>query len=72
MPQVVIIVGARHAVPLRTLFNWTHIMPDYNPITLADAFIQAGELDDALDALNQHLEANPSDDDARRVDIDMR
>jgi tetratricopeptide (TPR) repeat protein len=46
-------------------------MPDYNPITLADAFIQAGELDDALDALNQHLEANPSDDDARRVKIQV-
>jgi predicted negative regulator of RcsB-dependent stress response len=30
------------------------IMP-YSPLELADAFIRAGELEDALDALNQHL-----------------
>lgn len=31
----------------------------YSPLELADAFIRAGELEDALDALNQHL-ADPN------------
>jgi tetratricopeptide (TPR) repeat protein len=44
----------------------------YTPLQLADAFIQTGELQDALDALNQHLEANPGDDDARRLRIKVR
>jgi tetratricopeptide (TPR) repeat protein len=39
----------------------------YTPLQLAQAFIQTGELQDALDALNQHLDANPADDDARRL-----
>src|SRR5262245_6743475 len=39
----------------------------YTPLQMAEAFIQTGELQDALDALNQHLDANPSDDDARRM-----
>jgi tetratricopeptide (TPR) repeat protein len=39
----------------------------YSPMELADAFIRAGELADALDALNQQLTDNPGDDDARRL-----
>jgi tetratricopeptide (TPR) repeat protein len=39
----------------------------YTPLQLAEVFIQTGELTDALDALNQHLEANPADDDSRRL-----
>ena len=38
----------------------------YTPLELAVAFIQTGELDDALDALNQHLAQQPQDDRARR------
>jgi len=38
----------------------------YSPLELAVAFIQTGELDDALDALNQHLDQQPDDDRARR------
>ena len=41
----------------------------YHPLELAAAFIQTGELDDALVALNQHLDENPADDDARRMRI---
>jgi Flp pilus assembly protein TadD len=36
---------------------------------LAEAFIQTGELHDALDALNQQLDAHPGDDGARRLRI---
>src|SRR5215203_4153014 len=39
----------------------------YSAIELANAFVQAGELQDALDALNPHLAANPTDDDALRL-----
>lgn len=39
----------------------------YSPLQLADAFIQTGELTDALDALNAHLSASPADDSARRL-----
>lgn len=39
----------------------------YGPLEMANAFIQAGELPDALDALNQHLEANSGDVEARRL-----
>jgi Flp pilus assembly protein TadD len=39
----------------------------YTPLQLADAFIQTGELDDALDALTQ-----PDDDSARRLCIGVR
>jgi tetratricopeptide (TPR) repeat protein len=41
----------------------------YSPMQLAEAFIQSGELHDALDALNQELDANPGDDSARRLRI---
>jgi tetratricopeptide (TPR) repeat protein len=43
----------------------------YTPLQLAEAFIQTGELQDALDALNQHLEATPADDDARRLRVQV-
>jgi tetratricopeptide (TPR) repeat protein len=39
----------------------------YSPLELANAFIQTGELPDALDALNVHLAAQPGDDDTRRL-----
>ncbi len=42
-------------------------MARYTPIELAEAFIRAGELADALDALNPHLEANPNDATALRL-----
>jgi tetratricopeptide (TPR) repeat protein len=42
-------------------------MTRYSPIELAEAFIRTGELADALDALNPHLEANPSDETALRL-----
>lgn len=41
----------------------------YSPMQLAEAFIQTGELNDALDALNQQLDSNPRDDAARRLRI---
>lgn len=41
----------------------------YTPIERAEAYIQAGELADALDALNEHLNAHPADDHARRMRI---
>lgn len=46
-------------------------MSSYDSLTLANAFIQAGELDDALDALNQHLEAQPEDDEVRRLRVQV-
>jgi tetratricopeptide (TPR) repeat protein len=39
----------------------------YTPLELANAFVQAGELDDARAALTTHLEAAPEEDDARRL-----
>ncbi len=39
----------------------------YSPMELAEAFIQTGELPDALDALNQQLTAYPDDETARRL-----
>ena len=39
----------------------------YSPLQLAEAFIRAGELVDALDALDAHLTAQPADDEARRL-----
>lgn len=39
----------------------------YPPLQLAEAFIQTGELNDALAALDEHLLAQPDDDDARRL-----
>ena len=41
----------------------------YSPLELAAAFIQTGELNDALDALNAHLAQQPQDDRARRMRI---
>jgi tetratricopeptide (TPR) repeat protein len=43
----------------------------YTPMQLAEAFIQTGELQDAMDALNQQLQANPVDDEARRLRIQV-
>ena len=42
-------------------------MSPYSPLQLAEAFIRTGELADALDALNPHLEANPNDEAALRL-----
>jgi tetratricopeptide (TPR) repeat protein len=39
----------------------------YTALQRAEAFIQSGELSDAVDALTQHLEVNPRDDAARRL-----
>ena len=41
----------------------------YSPLELAAAFIQTGELDEALAALDQHLDECPADDDSRRTQI---
>src|SRR5690242_19339862 len=49
-----------------SVINWSKNMP-YSPMELADAFIRAGELADALDALNQQLIDQPADDEARRL-----
>jgi tetratricopeptide (TPR) repeat protein len=43
----------------------------YSPMQLAEAFIKTGELTDALAALNQQLEAQPDDAEARRLRIDV-
>ncbi|MEP7293715.1 MAG: hypothetical protein ABI835_18145 [Chloroflexota bacterium] len=43
----------------------------HTPLELAEAFISAGELDDALVALDQQLAAASSDDDARRLRIEV-
>lgn len=40
---------------------------NYSPLQLAEAFIQTGELTDALDALNNHLSDKPADDEAWRL-----
>ena len=42
-------------------------MARYTLLELAEAFIRTGELADALDALNPHLEANPNDAMALRL-----
>jgi tetratricopeptide (TPR) repeat protein len=39
----------------------------YSPLQLAEAFIQTGELTDAVDALTEHLGTNPHDEAARRL-----
>ncbi|MGJ3240036.1 MAG: tetratricopeptide repeat protein [Anaerolineae bacterium] len=46
----------------------------YSPMELVEAFLKTGELDDALDAIDQHLSDHPHDDDAHRlrVQIQMR
>jgi len=38
----------------------------YSPLQLAEAFIQTGELHDALEALDQQIDAHPGDERARR------
>jgi Flp pilus assembly protein TadD len=43
----------------------------YSPMELAEVFIKTGELTDALDALNQQLEQQSQDDEARRLRIDV-
>jgi tetratricopeptide (TPR) repeat protein len=43
----------------------------YTPLELAQAFISTGEIQDALDALNAHLDAQPNDDEARRLRADV-
>jgi tetratricopeptide (TPR) repeat protein len=42
-------------------------MSQPSPMNMAEAFIRFGEFDDALQVLNAHLEANPADDEARRL-----
>jgi tetratricopeptide (TPR) repeat protein len=42
----------------------------YSALEMADAFIKAGELQDALDTLNQHLESN-ADDEAYRLRAEL-
>lgn len=44
----------------------------HSALQLAEAFIRAGELGDALDALNQHLAARPNDDEAYRLRAAVR
>jgi len=44
----------------------------YSPMELAEAFLKTGELDDALEAINQQLEDNPADDEARRLRIQIQ
>lgn len=43
----------------------------YSPMQLAEAFVKTGELTDALDALNQQLDEQPHDEEARRLRIDV-
>jgi tetratricopeptide (TPR) repeat protein len=42
-------------------------MTRYAPMELAESFMRTGELDDALEALNQQLVAQPNDDEAHRL-----
>lgn len=44
----------------------------YTPLELANAFIKTGELHDALEALDAHLEAAPHDAEARRLRANVR
>ena len=43
----------------------------YSPMQLAEAFLKTGELDDALEALNQQLEQEATDEQARRLRIQV-
>lgn len=43
----------------------------YSPMQLAEAFLKTGEIQDALDALNQELEQNPDNEEARRLRIQV-
>lgn len=42
-------------------------MSNYTPMQRAQAFLQTGELSDALEALEEHLMDHPDDEDARRM-----
>lgn len=44
----------------------------YSPMELAEVFLKTGELEDALDALNQQLAEHPEDDYARRLRIQAK
>jgi tetratricopeptide (TPR) repeat protein len=44
----------------------------FSPIQIAEAFLQAGELPDALTTLDSHLSAHPGDDEARRLRAQIR
>lgn len=44
----------------------------YTALQLADAYLQTGEFDLALHALDQHLAAQPADDEARRLRAKIR
>ncbi|MBL8117573.1 MAG: hypothetical protein JNJ78_08610 [Anaerolineae bacterium] len=46
-------------------------MSPYSPLQLAEAFIRTGELGDALEALNNHLDSMPEDAAARRLRVDV-
>lgn len=43
----------------------------YTAMELAEVFLKTGELDDALDAINQQLSEHPDDDTARRLRIQI-
>lgn len=43
----------------------------YSPLQLAEAFIKAGEIEDAYDALCEHLADFPNDGEARRLRADV-
>jgi tetratricopeptide (TPR) repeat protein len=43
----------------------------YTPMELADAFLKTGEIQDALDALNQELSERPDNETARRLRIQI-
>ena len=47
-------------------------MPSYTPMELANAFIRTGELNDALEALNDQLTQNPDDTEAKRLRAAVR
>ncbi|MFN8530322.1 MAG: hypothetical protein U0670_17110 [Anaerolineae bacterium] len=44
-------------------------MAGFSPMERAEAFLRAGELADALDALDEQIEAQPADDTARRMRV---
>jgi tetratricopeptide (TPR) repeat protein len=43
----------------------------YTPMQLAEAFLKTGEIQDALEALNQELSASPDNEEARRLRIQV-
>jgi tetratricopeptide (TPR) repeat protein len=44
----------------------------YSPIQIAEACLQAGELNQALEVLDSHLQAHGADDEARRLRAEIR